>query len=146
MHGIVAAKLDDTEAALDYFRETSAIDLSDSHAALAGGVHMAGLAGIWSMVVLGFAGLSLRSDCLCLDPRLPAAWESLAFRLQWRCRHIRISIARGTGTLEAGEPTKRTVRGKEFQLDRAKTLHVARASEAYEPQGIQQNGLWRRNL
>jgi hypothetical protein len=57
---------------------------------------------------------------------------------------LRISIARSTGsleaTLEAGEPTKLAVRGKEFQLDRAETLHVARSSETYEPPGIQQNG------
>ncbi|MFM0455272.1 glycosyl hydrolase family 65 protein [Paraburkholderia nemoris] len=140
MHGIVAARLGDTEAALDYFHETSAIDLSDSHAALEGGVHIAGLAGIWLMVVFGFAGLSLRSDGLCLDPRLPAAWESLAFRLQWRGRHIRIRIARGTGsleaTLEAGEPTKLTVRDKEFQLDRAKTLHVARNGTHHNASGF----------
>jgi len=133
MHGIVAARLGDTEAALDYFRETSAIDLSDSHAALEGGVHIAGLAGLWLIAVFGFAGLSLHSECLSLDPRLPAAWQSLTFRLEWRSRHIRIRIVRATRslevTLEAGEPMKLAVSGREFELDRANTLRVPTGSK-----------------
>ena len=53
----------------------------DTHVAIDGGVHIAALGGIWLTAVLGFAGLSLRSDGLALDPQLPPDWRSLGFRL-----------------------------------------------------------------
>ena len=62
MHGLVAARLGDTEMALRFFRQTAAIDLADTHVAIDGGVHIAALGGVWMMAVFGFAGLSLRND------------------------------------------------------------------------------------
>ena len=128
MHGLVAARLGDTDAALDFFREVSAIDLDDSQAAVEGGVHIAGLGGIWLMAVFGFAGLSLHSDYLAVDPRLPATWRSLYFGIQWRSRSLKIRIGRTTGsleaTLEAGEPMKLVVCGGAFTLSRAERLSV----------------------
>ena len=61
MHGLVAARLGYAEMALRYFRQTAAIDLADTHAAIDGGVHIAALGGIWLTAVFGFAGLSLHS-------------------------------------------------------------------------------------
>jgi trehalose/maltose hydrolase-like predicted phosphorylase len=120
--------LGDTDAALDFFREVSAIDLDDSQAAVEGGVHIAGLGGIWLMAVFGFAGLSLHSDYLAVDPRLPATWRSLYFGIQWRSRSLKIRIGRTTGsleaTLEAGEPMKLVVCGGAFTLSRAERLSV----------------------
>ncbi|SOE87859.1 Trehalose and maltose hydrolase (possible phosphorylase) [Burkholderia sp. YR290] len=128
MHGIVAARLGDSEAALDFFRETSAIDLDDRQAAIEGGVHIASLGGIWMMAVLGFAGLSFGSDHLGLAPRLPAAWKSLSFPVQWRSRHLKIRIVQSTASvhiaLEAGDPMKLCVNGEMFALGRAEPLQV----------------------
>ena len=128
MHGLVAARLGDTDAALDFFREVSAIDLDDSQAAVEGGVHIAGLGGIWLMAVFGFAGLSLHSDYLAVDPRLPATWSSLSFGVQWRSRSLKIRIGRTTGSLEAtlktGEPMKFVICGEPFTLSRAEKLSV----------------------
>ena len=53
--------------ALRYFRQTAAIDLADTHAAIDGGVHIAALGGIWMLAVFGFAGLSLQSDTSYVD-------------------------------------------------------------------------------
>ena len=80
MHGLVAARLGYAEMALRYFRQTAAIDLADTHVAIDGGVHIAALGGIWMTAVFGFAGLSLRSDGMAIDPQLPAGWRSLGFR------------------------------------------------------------------
>ena len=66
----VAARLGYSEMALRYFRQSAANDLSDT--GIDGGVHIAALGGNWMLVVLGFAGLSLRSDGISLDPKLPA--------------------------------------------------------------------------
>ena len=78
--------------ALRYFRQTAAIDLADTHVAIDGGVHIAALGGIWMMAVFGFAGLSLRSDGVAIDPQLPADWSSLGFSFQWRGRRLKIRI------------------------------------------------------
>jgi len=108
MHGLVAARLGDTATALRFFRLTAAIDLSAKRVGSAGGIHIAAQGGIWMLSVLGFAGLALRSDGISIDPHLPTGWESIAFSVQWRGRHVKIKINRNerriNATLEAGEP------------------------------------------
>ena len=143
MHGLVAARLGDTEMALRFFRQTAAIDLADTHAATDGGVHIAALGGIWMLAVFGFAGLSLRNDGIAIDPQLPAGWHSLTFRVQWRGRSLRISIDPGKqtveATVEAGEPMVLFVGGEPNQISSAAT-HVipfrkpTRSDDAPEPQ------------
>ena len=108
MHGLAAARLGRSEAALGYFHRSAAIDLADTHVAIGGGIHIAALGGLWQMAILGFAGVSLRADGLAFDPRLPEAWHSLEFRIQWRGRDLAVAID-GTSrrlrvTLERGAP------------------------------------------
>jgi trehalose/maltose hydrolase-like predicted phosphorylase len=128
MHGMVAARLGYSDVALRYFRQTAAIDLADTHAAIDGGVHIAALGGIWLMAVFGFAGVSLQNDSVAVDPKLPANWRSLGFRLQWRGRHLKISIdqteQRLEATLEAGEPMTLVVSNEPQELCRGQALRV----------------------
>jgi len=120
LHGLVAARLGESEAALTYFRQTAAIDLDDTHVAIAGGVHIAAQGGLWMTAVFGFAGLSIRGGDLAIDPQLPEAWESLQFRLQWRGRDLKISIWRDGGRLEveleAGAPMTVLVNARSHAL------------------------------
>jgi trehalose/maltose hydrolase-like predicted phosphorylase len=131
MHGLVAARLGYAEMALRYFRQTAAIDLADTHAAIDGGVHIAALGGVWLTAVFGFAGLSLRRDCIALDPQLPPGWHSLSFCLRWRGRGLRIKIVPGEqvveATLEAGEPMTLVVSDQPHKLRRDRTLRVSTA-------------------
>ena len=128
MHGLVAARLGYLEMALRYFRQTAAIDLADTHVAIAGGVHIAALGGIWLMAVFGFAGISLRSEGIGVDPQLPTGWRSLGFSVQWRSRRLRIRIEQPTqlveATLEAGEPMMLIVSGEPHELRRDRALKV----------------------
>ena len=128
MHGMVAARLGRSEMALRYFQQTAAIDLADTHVAIDGGIHIAALGGIWMTAVLGFAGLSLHSKGIALDPQLPPNWRSLGFGVQWRGRHLRIKIVQGEqlveATLEAGEPMTLLVSGQPHDLRRDRTLQV----------------------
>ena len=116
------------EMALRYFQQTAAIDLADTHAAIDGGIHIAALGGIWMTAVFGFAGLSVQSDDIALDPQLPPDWRSLGFGLQWRGRRFRIKIVQGEqlveATLEAGEPMKLVVSGQAHELRRDRPLRV----------------------
>ena len=129
MHGLAAARLGESETALRYFHETAAIDLTETHAAIAGGVHIAALGGVWQIAVLGFAGLSMGAEGVAIDPKLPASWRSLAFSVQWRGRQLRVRIAQAEqtldATLEAGEPMTLTVGGKPYVLRCDGALHVA---------------------
>jgi trehalose/maltose hydrolase-like predicted phosphorylase len=123
MHGLVAARLGDTETALHFFRQTAALDLSAKRTGSAGGIHIAAQGGIWMLSVLGFAGLALRSDGISIDPRLPSGWDSVAFSVHWRGRRVKIRIDRTErsliATLKAGEPMILFAGGKPNHLTRS---------------------------
>ncbi len=128
MHGLVAARLGQSEVALSHFRQTAAIDLAATRAATDGGVHIAALGGMWQMAVLGFAGLSLRGDGIALHPQLPAGWRSVGFEVQWRGRRLNITIDRVKqfveATLVAGEAMMVVVDGQPHELCPGLMLHV----------------------
>jgi len=129
MHGFVAARLGYSEMALRYFRQTAAIDLADTHVAIDGGVHIAALGGVWLTAVFGFAGLSLQSDGVAIDPQLPAGWSSLGFGFQWRGRRLKMTIDQDKqcleATLEKGEPMTLVVSGTSHQLGCNQALRVS---------------------
>jgi len=128
MHGMVAARLGRSDLALRYFQRAAAIDLADTSAAIDGGVHIAALGGIWLMAVFGFAGVSLCSDGIAIDPRLPAHWRGVGFRLQWRGRHVKIRIDQDKkqleATLEAGEPMTVFVNSELHEVQRDQILRL----------------------
>jgi trehalose/maltose hydrolase-like predicted phosphorylase len=140
MHGLVAARLGDGEMAAEYFRQTAAIDLSDVHVATAGGVHIAALGGLWMMTVLGFAGLALQCEGIALNPQLPPGWDRLEFPLQWRGRHLRISIdavnQRLEATLESGKAMKIFFDGTSIRLEPNRVLSVPLRTPASAAQSL----------
>jgi trehalose/maltose hydrolase-like predicted phosphorylase len=128
MHGIVAARLGYSELALRFFRETAAIDLADTHVAIAGGIHIAALGGIWQMAVFGFAGVSLHEDGIAIDPKLPAGWLTLKFGIQWHGRSLHIRIYQTEQCLEVmlddGERMTITVSGTPYELCSDQPLRI----------------------
>jgi trehalose/maltose hydrolase-like predicted phosphorylase len=127
MHGLVAARLGYSEMALRYFQDSAATDLADAHVAIAGGIHIAALGGVWQMAVFGFAGVSLRDDGIAIDPKLPTIWSSLKFRLQWRGRSLKVWIGQAERleiTLESGEPMMLAVKGEQHELRLETPLHL----------------------
>jgi trehalose/maltose hydrolase-like predicted phosphorylase len=133
MHGLVAARLGLSDVALDFFRQTSAIDLGDTHVAIDGGIHIAALGGLWLIAVFGFAGLSLTDSGLALDPRLPTQWRSLRFAVQWRGRSVSLQIGAAgdvEATLTAGDAMAIDVGGRAYELRDDETLRIlARAPD-----------------
>ena len=129
-HALVAARLGDADTALRYLREAAALDL-DPDPNSAGGMRMAGLGGVWQAVVLGFAGLDLTGDVLCLAPKLPPAWESLSFGVHWRGRVVQLGIAGGAlqATLTAGPPMELRVGGSTHRRVARATLATGEAME-----------------
>jgi len=128
MHAIVAARIGDLPLAERYFRETAATDLDDVTAGVAGGVHIAGLGGLWQAAILGFAGLRLEDDGLRFEPRLLAGWETLRFRVQWHGREVGIRLERAsrlfTATLETGGPMRVCVGSQAETLELGQSWHT----------------------
>ena len=126
IHALVAARLGETEAALRYLRHAAATDLElDPNSA--GGIRIAGLGGLWQAIVLGFAGVDLKSDTLGLDPKLPSQWHSLAFRVCWKGRSVAIRIAGKTvqATLVEGEAMEIRIGGAMQKLMAGATRQVS---------------------
>jgi trehalose/maltose hydrolase-like predicted phosphorylase len=136
MHGLVAARLGQSELALRFFRDTAAIDLADTHVSSDGGVHIAALGGVWMIAVLGFAGLKVLPDGMALNPQLPADWTTLTFRCQWRGRYLQIHVDQSrkklVAVLEAGKPMTLVVQGKLHDLcsDKPLKLDLGRRGES----------------
>ncbi|WP_104090963.1 glycoside hydrolase family 65 protein [Arthrobacter sp. GMC3] len=84
VQGIMAAELGYSHTALNHFTDALFIDLDNSHGNTIDGVHIASTGGIWSSLVCGFAGMRDQGQHLFFDPRLPASWSSLTFKLSVR--------------------------------------------------------------
>lgn len=134
MHGLVAARLGESEKALRYLRQSAAPDLSDDAVSSGGGVHIAALGGNWMIPVLGFASLRCRSDGVSLDPKLPPTWQSLTFAVEWRGRPLKIRIDNEAKSIEAslerGEPMTLALRGEAHTLEAGKPLRLDLGDEA----------------
>ncbi|HWT41911.1 MAG TPA: beta-phosphoglucomutase, partial [Sphingopyxis sp.] len=89
---IVAARLGDEAAALDFLAECAFVDLEDRHGNTAHGLHMAALAGSWLVLAQGWGGLRLDGPVPSFRPQLPVAWNAYRFRLQWRGSVIELAV------------------------------------------------------
>jgi len=126
IHALVAARLGETEAALRYLRHAAATDLElDPNSA--GGIRIAGLGGLWQAIVLGFAGVDLKSDTLGLDPKLPSQWHSRSFRVCWKGRSVAIRVAGKAvqATLVEGEAMEIRIGGAMQKLMAGATRQVS---------------------
>jgi kojibiose phosphorylase len=89
------------------------------------GIHAACLGGTWQACVNGFGGLRVRADGLHFRPRLPRAWNRLAYAVAWQGRRIAVEIAPATVSvrLTAGKPLAATIHGRPVLLTR-RTVNV----------------------
>jgi HAD superfamily hydrolase (TIGR01509 family) len=124
MHALVAARLGDTEMALSYLHRIAEFDPDPT---VAGGVRIAGVGGVWQAIVLGFGGVDLGGDTLAIDPKLPAQWRSLSFRVCWRGRSVAVRIADGTvqATLTEGQPIDVRIAGAMRKLTPGEAVEVS---------------------
>ena len=92
MQSVVASAVGYPDAALDYFVDACTVDLLDLHGNTADGIHIASCGGTWLALVAGFGGLRDFDGQVRFDPRLPAAWDRLRFRIQVRGQLIEVDI------------------------------------------------------
>lgn len=126
VQAIVAAQIGEADLAMRYFRRALFTDLADLHNNTTDGVHLASAGGVWMALVYGLAGMTDSGGGITFDPRLPAEWRAITFRLLVRgvrlsvdIDHERISLATDLWPLEVdvrGSRVKVTPEGVEVPL------------------------------
>ena len=103
---VIAAELGHVDLAYDYLGEVVEVDLLDLHHNTRNGLHMASLAGAWTVLSAGFGGLRARGGRLSLAPRLPDGLSRLAFNYWYRRRNLCVVATPGEAQyhLECGDP------------------------------------------
>ena len=106
VQSIIAAEIGNERQALEYFQYALLMDLGNVAGNASDGVHIASAAGVWSSLVFGFGGVRDFDGKLSFDPRLPRAWNELAFSLRFRGRQLRIKISHDEERylVEKGDP------------------------------------------
>jgi alpha,alpha-trehalose phosphorylase len=133
MQAIVAAEIGNEAKALEYFDYALMMDLADLAGNVSDGVHVASTGGVWQALVFGFGGVRDFDGALRIDPRLPAAWDRLAFPLRFRDRQLRITLTHEVETylVEEGDDLEVTIRGEPYWLRAASPLEII--TRAWEP-------------
>ncbi len=91
-HAMMGLTVAERINAYRYFMKTAQFDLKNLHKNTHLGIHAAAVGGAWQTVIHGFAGLTLKSDRIVLNPWLPKKWDRLAFRVKWRDREVHLEI------------------------------------------------------
>ena len=94
VQSIIAAEVGYQELAYRYFHGSLMTDLVDRHNNTSEGVHVASAGGVWGVLVHGFGGFRDNGGTFRFDPRLPASWTELAFRLTFAGTRVRVTLRR----------------------------------------------------
>ncbi len=92
VQSIIAAEVGYREKAYGYLKQTARIDLDNVNGNVRDGIHTAAMAGTWSAVVYGLAGLRDYDGVPQFRPHIPSVWSRLTFSLTVRGRLLEVSI------------------------------------------------------
>jgi alpha,alpha-trehalose phosphorylase len=118
VQSIIAAEVGYRDLALRYFYSALFVDLADLHGNTSDGVHVASTGGVWNALVYGFGGMRDHNGSITFDPRLPATWKQLVFRVSLRGTRVRVTVVHGSITfeIEEGELATLAVRDHHFTV------------------------------
>jgi alpha,alpha-trehalose phosphorylase len=139
VQSVVAAEVGYHEAALNYFHESLYVDLMNLHGNTVDGLHVASCGGVWSALAYGFGGMRDHGGRLSFDPRLPATWDRLAFRLCWRGTRILVELTEPCirfSVLEGDGEVPLTVRGVEYIVAPGPAVEVDLAHQGERIDGL----------
>ena len=119
VHSIIASRLDRMDDAYKHYLRTSRLDLDDYNKEVHEGLHITSMAGTWLSVVEGFGGFKVKEGKPCFNGKIPHAWQSLQFRINFRNRLLAVVVSEdGTEVnLVKGKPIEVEVNGQAVQLD-----------------------------
>lgn len=93
MHSVMAARLGLSQEAYRFFDICANLDIRDVQLNTVSGLHFANFGGVWQAAVLGFAGVSLDSSTLSIEPHLPAEWKKMNFHLYYKGNLLDIKVS-----------------------------------------------------
>jgi trehalose/maltose hydrolase-like predicted phosphorylase len=110
-----AAHAGDGARAAHYWRVAALTDLSDLFGNTDHGLHMAALAGSWTTLAMGFAGMRVAGDVLCFDPVEVPSLPEYSFTVAFRGATIEVAVL-GSETrvsIKSGDPVRISIAGTE---------------------------------
>ena len=93
VQAVIAAEVGQLELAYDYFGEAALMDLDDLGGNTSDGLHIASMAGAWTVAVSGFGGMRDHDGTLSFSPRLPERLTRLAFRIGFRGSRLQVEVS-----------------------------------------------------
>ncbi|MGY1739741.1 MULTISPECIES: glycoside hydrolase family 65 protein [unclassified Blastococcus] len=116
---VVAAETGHLELAYDYWAEATLTDIQNLHGNSGHGLHIASMAGGWTVAVAGFGGMRDHDGRLLFAPRLPARLTRLRFRVVYQGRILEVEIGKEQATyrLVEGEPLDVHHHGRRITVD-----------------------------
>ncbi len=117
VHAALHARARDDDRALESLELAAHIDLEDTTATTAGGLHLGTFGTMWQALVFGFGGIRPTTDgALSIDPRLPAPWSGFGIRLRFRGSRVQIRKRRGECTVTASPPVTIRASGVDHEV------------------------------
>lgn len=92
MYAIAASRAGRKKQAYNFFTQAVRTDLMDLHHNTQNGIHAGSLGAAWEGVVYGFAGVVNNAKHFSLEPKLPAAWNMIRFKLRLRRTEVLFTI------------------------------------------------------
>ena len=129
VHASLHARVRDDERALESLELAARIDLDDTTATTAGGLHLGTLGTVWQAFVFGFGGLRpTRDGTLEIDPRLPTRWAGFEIRVRFRGSRIQLQKERGSCTVTASSPVMIRIGAVKYQVGPSSRTFIRHAS------------------
>ena len=115
---VMAAETGHLQLAHDYWGEAALTDLQNLHHNAGHGLHIASMAGGWTVAVAGFGGLRDHNGELTFGPRLPERITRMRFRVVYRGRKLTVTITHEHATyrLEDGDPLEIRHHGRQVTV------------------------------
>lgn len=101
IHSIIASECRDLYQAYNLFNVALRMDISNLFGNTKEGIHSASLGGMWQAVIFGFAGVDIKREKLCINPRMPRTWRKMVFSLTWRNSILQLELTNDTIKLKA---------------------------------------------
>jgi maltose phosphorylase len=92
IHTILAASIDKPAKAYEMYLRASRLDLDDYNNDTCDGLHITSMGGTWMAIVIGFGGMRVRNNKLCMNPILPDGWKGYSFKICFRGIRLRIEV------------------------------------------------------
>nr|WP_281369849.1 glycosyl hydrolase family 65 protein [Leifsonia psychrotolerans] len=98
VQAVIAAEVGQFDLAHDYLTESAFLDLNDTEHNTRDGLHIASLAGIWSVLVAGYGGMRHDESGLAFAPRLPHGVSRMSFGVHLAGGTLRVEVTRTQAT------------------------------------------------